>query len=63
LGAVVLIMSDTGSASGFVVFREPFTFRVRGPWGIAYMRREEWGKDPREEEKTYDRIRVTCLAE
>ena len=30
-GAVVLILKDTGSALGFVIFKERFTFWVKGP--------------------------------
>jgi hypothetical protein len=32
LGAVVFILNETGSALGFVMFKERFTFWVKGPW-------------------------------
>jgi hypothetical protein len=51
LGAVVLILNDTGSALGFVMFRERFTFRVRGPWKMASMRTEEGGVKSKERRK------------
>ena len=31
LGAVVLILKDIGSALGFVILKERFTFWVKGP--------------------------------
>ena len=46
LGAVVLILNDTGSALGFVMFRERFTFCVRGPRRMTNVRKEG-GDDPR----------------
>jgi hypothetical protein len=51
LGAVVFILNDTGSALGFVMFRERFTFWVRGPWGMANVRKEEGLEEPRERGK------------
>jgi hypothetical protein len=44
LGAVVLILKDTGSALGFVMFKERLTFCVRGPWRMANVRKEEEGR-------------------
>ena len=46
LGAVVLILYDTGLALGFVMSRERFTFCVRGPWRMTNVRKEG-GEDPR----------------
>jgi len=42
LGAVVLILKDTGSALGFVMLRERFTFCVKGPSleGVASVRKK-----------------------
>ena len=54
MGAVLLILKHTGSALGFVIVRERFTFRVRGPWRMANVRKEERGKDPMKEVKTHD---------
>jgi len=48
LGTFVLILNDTGSALGFVMFRERFTFCVRGPWRMRKVRKEG-GEDPRKE--------------
>jgi hypothetical protein len=42
LGAVVLILKDTGSALGFVIFKERFTFWVKGP--LTKVSEEEGGE-------------------
>jgi hypothetical protein len=51
LGAVVFILNDTGSAWGFVMLMERFTFWVKGPWrwGIEKRKRGEM-----REEGTHD---------
>jgi hypothetical protein len=43
LGAVVLILKDTGSALGFEMFRERFTFCVRGPLRVWRCEKEREG--------------------
>jgi len=53
LGAVVMILNDTGSALGFEMFREHFTFCVRGPWRMRKVRKEG-GEDPRKGERRKD---------
>jgi hypothetical protein len=40
-GAVVLILKDTGSALGFVILKERFTFWVKGPLKKVSVKREE----------------------
>ena len=52
--AVALTLKDTGSALGFVMYRERVTLCVRGPWKMANVRKEEKGRDPRKEKKTHD---------
>ena len=56
MGADILIWKNIGSTFGFVMSRERFTFRVRGPssWRMANVRKEERGKDPRKEAGTHD---------
>jgi hypothetical protein len=46
LGAVVFILNDTGSALGFVMFKERFTFWVKGP-RRGYEKAKGWGKKRR----------------